>query len=831
MHQPVAAWWAAGWKQLNPNMLWFVDRRLDRREGDLPHQAVTFWRLYRETCDLVGNFDREFGWFEFRSMVAKDGWSGATLRFFERVSQPRVEFRRDRFGPFYPVEVSWGDLPLRRIVDAKVKVLDRHNEQLEIPDEQLAAVVAVVRRSLVAASCLLDEIATMWWTMPTLHPTGEPGETFYGRKPLYFLWFRDLFNRLATLNPEAAAIEVRQWPANDVYFFGKLSIYAAMLPKVVSASQATALFKELSDEIFWEPRCQRELLFTLRARWTDLTSRQRRLIERRIAKGPARWKEEKASDFRRRRAVYSAARLAWLELNGCPLTPATSKSLEKLKGVDPNWSDSWAGDADRSLDSRGGMVARITDTRGIESVPIGKIVDEARRKTESRHGELQDFHPFEGLVAAQPFRSLAALRSALRNGDVPTDFWESLLANWPEATSLKLRWLAAYTVSNLPADALESLKYSVPRWFQKHLEALAEADRVRALAIFDKVIAVYVAAGPEVIKSSVGNTTIGGVIRDRSEVSIGKAINSPIGVLAEAIFNLMPDEPTENGPMPDGIEDRLSVLFGAKGDGGGHAACVLAQHFPWLDNWFSDWSSRVLRPMFALAHPLSEAVWHGYAAADRWPSTQTLRILCPSLLTLLKGEVVWDLDESEKRRLVQKMVILTRPRNDGGSLVSFKQAREVLIALDDKEREDAIWILGNIVSEKGAWNSFVKPFIEKAWPHQVKYRTERASRGFARLIEQSGDDFPYAVRALHSLLRPVTHLDMITYRLSKESEESTNDFAHRFPTETLVLLNALVADDRSQLPYELGKALEVIAEAAPALRQTKEWRRLYDLTL
>ena len=72
---------------------------------------------------------------------------------------------------------------------------------------------------------------------------------------------------------------------------------------------------------------------------------------------------------------------------------------------------------------------------------------------------------------------------------------------------------------------------------------------------------------------------------------------------------------------------------------------------------------------------------------------------------------------------------------------------------------------------------------------------------------------------------------MITYRLSKEPEEGTNDFAQRFPAETLQLLDALVADDRSQMPYELGKALEVIAESDPALRRTREWRRLNDLTV
>lgn len=587
----------------------------------------------------------------------------------------------------------------------------------------------------------------------------------------------------------------------------------------------------MDDRVFWDPYCQRELLLTLRARWTDFTSRQHRSIERRIVKGPARWKEEKTSDFRRRRAVYSAERLAWLELNGCALTPVTAKTLAGLKGVDPSWSEDWARGAARSFDSRGGMVERVTDTRGIESVPIAKILDDARSKTENRHGELRDFRPFEGLVTSQPFRALAALRFALRSGEVPTNFWEALLSKWPDGTSLRLRRLAANTLCELPADALETLRYYVPRWFEKHLKALADADRAGALATFDRVIAAYVAAAPNVTTSGVGHTSVGGVIQDRSEVSVSKAINSPIGQLAQALWELMPNTATERMPMPDGVGERLELLFGASGDGGGHAACVVARHFAWLDYWFSEWSDRILRPMFAIDHPLSEAVWHGFATSPSWPSTKTLKILCPHLLAVLKGKSTWQLDESEKRHWVQKMVVLTRPENEGGPPVSFKEAREVLVAIDDKGRGDALWMLGNIASEQGTWNNFVKPFIEQAWPRQVKFRTENVSRGFAHLIERSGDNFPDVVRTVIGLLRPVAHLDMITYRLSKEPEDGTNDFARRFPTETILLLHALIADDRSQMPYELGKALEIIAEADPKLRRTKEWRRLYDLAV
>src|SRR3546814_17977573 len=107
-------------------MLWFVVRRLDRREGDLPQEAVTFWRLYLESCDHGGNSDREYGWFDFRSVVGKEGWSGATLRFFERVSQPRGEFSRDSFGRSYPVAQRWDTLQLRQRMNATAGVWDRH---------------------------------------------------------------------------------------------------------------------------------------------------------------------------------------------------------------------------------------------------------------------------------------------------------------------------------------------------------------------------------------------------------------------------------------------------------------------------------------------------------------------------------------------------------------------------------------------------------------------------------------------------------------------------------------------------------------------------------
>jgi hypothetical protein len=829
MHEPAAVWWAAGWKQLNPQLIWFVQRRLHSENPEVPKQALTFWNLYFEGSNRGELRDRQFSWYDFTSMVKAQGWSGPLLRFFGKIAQPQVEFNRRDYGVNYPTEQSWNDLPLAQLVNTKLKLLDRHNDKIHIPSENLAEFLVVMRQSLVTASTLLAEIETDFWQMPTLHSETGHGEAYHGHKAQFFLWFRSLFVQLIRIDSRLAAVEARSWPVNDKYFFGKLSIFAAMHPTVMTPTQVCDLFSALEDDIYWDHHHQREFLFTLRSRWDEMSEVQRRSIEGRILKGPPKWKNEKPTEFRRRRAVYSAERLRWLELNDCPLTPTAKLKLDGLKKVDPQWSEEWAKNADGSYEGRSGTVERVIDTQGIETVAIGAVLDAARAKTERRFGEFRDYRPFDGLVNLRPFGALSALRRELRQGRAPTDFWQSLLTNWPDETALRLRWLLAETIERLPNEALLSLRHYLPRWLQKHWGGLADANRPRALRLFDSVSKVYINAEREITKSAIGETTVGGVVQDRSQVSMSKAINSPIGVLTQTFWHLMPETANVDGPLPEGVAERLEGLISANGDGGGHAVCVIMSHFPWLDHWFSEWTHRVLLPVLLVKNPLSEAAWHGYAYSQHWPSTKTLKVLCPSLLALLKGDAQWTLEQSERRTLIQKMVVLMRPENAGGPLISFEAAKLVFMALDEQGRSDALWMLGKIASEASGWDTFVKPFIEHAWPRQVRFRTEKTSSSFANLIESSGDSFPDAVRTIIGLLKPVPHLSSVIYRLSKKSDEGSLDFAQKHPSETLMFLDALVPNDRSQMPYGLEVALQMISDAAPALQRTKAWRRLSDL--
>lgn len=827
MDEPAAVWWAAGRTNLNPNLLWQIKRRLGDKKNKLSPQSRTFWRFFVALADQRRRDTHDLRWYELKEMVEIEGWNYHSIRKFEHITEPYVTVARGTFKiPFAPRE-NWKNLELQSIVDLEVIVLDRHGDKLSISDDYLKDAVEIVSHSLVNCASLMAAIGSRWWGPPTFHPTGEVGEEFHGTKVQYYLWFKSLFDRLIGIDTLAAKHELNSWNRNDSIFFGKLCIFYATDLRLMLRKEAFELFVNLGNAVFWDREHQRELLFSLKALWLDLNPRQRRRIEAKIIRGPEKWSGEKNSEFRIRKASHSASRLRWLQLNGCELNAASVRKLDKLRSIDKRWSDDWARAADDSLGSRGGMVARITEPQGLESLPISQIISVAERKTEDRFRELADYRPFVGLVEIAPFKALSALRRSLKAGKFPKRFWENLLFDWPEGTSLRLKWLLAETIAQLAPHNATKLRHYAPDWLKKNITLLAASNRARALSVFDCICEAYFTAPPETLASGVGTVSVGGVQQDRSEVSISKAINSPGGKLAEALWELLP-KPRKGKAMPKYLSDRFERLFSLPGYGGGHAVAVVSQHMGWLDYWFSDWVRHGLLPLFDPQNALSEAAWHGLAYDRNGLSHTTLQLINSSFLGVLRGNVSWTLDQQEYRQHIHRLVALSQPDLKKGAITKFSDVRDVLIAIDDLGRSEAVSALSNIMQSKKNWLTFVKPFLAQAWPKQLAYRGEMSSRSFASLLAESGDEFPDAAKVIVPLLRPVSHLDMFTHYASKDDEK--HDFARKFPTDTLAVLVALIDENRPTVPYGLPKVLDAIAEAEPSLKRRIDWRRLRDLT-
>ena len=67
--------------------------------------------------------------------------------------------------------------------------------------------------------------------------------------------------------------------------------------------------------------------------------------------------------------------------------------------------------------------------------------------------------------------------------------------------------------------------------------------------------------------------------------------------------------------------------------------------------------------------------------------------------------------------------------------------------------------------------------------------------------------------------------------LVQQNGEEEGTLATRFPDAVLALIDKLVPNNPSQIPYQLDIVIEMIAEAKPSLRQDSRWRRLNNVVL
>jgi hypothetical protein len=127
-----------------------------------------------------------------------------------------------------------------------------------------------------------------------------------------------------------------------------------------------------------------------------------------------------------------------------------------------------------------------------------------------------------------------------------------------------------------------------------------------------------------------------------------------------------------------------------------------------------------------------------------------------------------------------------------------------------------------IVNDLKKWRTFGKPFIQKAWPRELKFQTATSSRNFAHLAEEADNNFPDVVKTILPLLGPVDHLDMLVYGGTRAG----NPLATRFPAAMLSLLDRVIPNEPRVPPHNLRQMLDMIVLAEPTLRQDERWLRL-----
>ena len=822
--EPAAMWWAGDYKSLHPQLLRRVEWHFKKR-ADFTNFGRRAWSLLLERYRYSPESRHDDGWYSFTLRLEQEGWTRQTIRDFGRAVQPYLSSRRPSRASFPPAT----DTVIERlddVIDFDVEYPGYNRDKVNVSSEVLPIVFEIARKGLERAADLLTEIDKRYWRTVSFIPDDEPGTRYLNKASKYFHWVRDLFDRLAAENSDVARDEVRRWRYNDKYFFNKFRIYAWMNSTVVPGRDVAEGLLSLPDDVFWELSHRRELLHTLRARWSEFGNGPARKIESRIVKGRKPWRDEKKHDYRTRVRTTAATILEWLDRNKCQLSRQTLRRVQRLKAHIPNWRDSQADSPDRGLDSRSGFTETDTDPTVLLDTPLSQVAALAEQYSHEDPFATVHHQPFQGLVQTRPRRALIALRLEMRHGRLHRRLWSSLLNGWPPGTSERLLAVCGGRLVSLADKDLIALRSEVARWCREHSPRLVPKYSSLAYRLFDRFLNLLLAAGDESTTSALGDVSIAGQTVASSRRTIEHAINSPIGDLTNGLLQIVNgSEPKKGSGIPVQIKCRFERLLGSPGEGADHSAIMLAQNLSLLYHIDSDWTSERLVPLFNPDHHFGEPVWNGLLNARCIPAPKLFVLLKPYLMRVFDSAQDWTWDhDTATSKLVEFLVSASSKKRHNASYVSYQEVRAALRKVDDAARSHAVWLLAQIATSKQDWESFGRHFIEKAWPRESRCQTPEASRQFAFLAEQSGDQFPSVVKAIRPFLVHADDLDLTVYGLSEDNGKAS--LASRFPADALELLDRLISDAPKAVPYELGEVIASIADAAPDLRDDQRWRRL-----
>ena len=807
-HQPAALWWAAQQSKLHPDIQQRIQWALRQEAARFTPAIRDGWRMLL-ACWQQSVIDPSLLRYEIDGKAKAEGWSPSLVR-------EAVSLYRPILIVSHPVSIKAPEsnttLTLSDIVRFDVDY-PRPHESLSIPPEMLGYAVELFRQQLEHAIQLEREISgreELYFdtTRPDDGETlSEDGYNLTG----HLVTFTNMVAGLAVVDRDAAKREVARWSWMNDQLFKRLRIWAAGRVELTTPEEAGQIFLDLDDETFWLSKQERDLLFSLRDRWSKMPPPMIAKIETRLCQGHFPWGEQR-EDRDELIAHYRLNRLHWLSTRGVVFSFDYEAEVAALRTRAPNWTERSSEHTAQPQVSRVYSVQTDTSPIPLEQLPIGEVLEAARALGQHDFDSHVQRQPFRGLAKKRPARALSVLTDAGRKGVFASWAWSALLSSESSAApSPRILSAIGCRLARLTSVQLSEIAHPVSEWLNdKGERLLLECPRVFDL-VWNAMIRAL-AAAPDVKRFS---------RPDRGWVDEG--LNRPAGRMVSALFKDPASkafEPTMS--LPDAWKGRLDQLLALSGDHRPHAIAMMTPQLNWLFQTDPDWVGDKLLPLADGEGDDSQAFWAGYFWGARTPQLSLYHRLKPAFITLARQKG----HRREHANQLAGMLLAGWGIDDGNpgsvQLISDVELREILIHADDDLRTQMLWHLERWVLEPdGDWGNRLVPFLARVWPRQRDVRTMRVSGRLADLALAIPNRFPEIVKAILPRLVPIKgHLLRSTPFLDGEAS-----IAGRHPEALVDLLYAILAEDPVDWPYEIGKILSQLAEQP----ETRDDLRLAEL--
>ncbi|BEN29015.1 SIR2 family protein [Serratia marcescens] len=831
LDSPAMAWWAIRKISIHPLLLQNIERNIDH-SASIHKRSRQLWSLILEHHRDPRNRRYDVDWYDLKARITNQGWTAGVLRDFRRVMAPRLEMKSPYgLGEVRPPSDSWEEIHFSKLGQFEVVFTNRHDDNLDVPDNVLLQVFSALEEQLIIAAGMLEDIDTSYFPIPSCYPERDvDGEENFSKGADVLIWFVQLFDRIAEKWPELANAHVTTWPVTEPFIFRKLRLYAFSKTAVFGTDRIAEEVLSIEQNSFWDTNITRELLFLLVDRWEEFPrENQNRIIER-ILTGPYQIPYLSEEELPKGREVLAAKYARYLELHGCELGTIYRDRLTAMINRIPGWNDRWATSVVISWGSRSGWISTDEKPDVISDLPVNEIIPKVKEVLKRDDDSFTRRRPFVGLIKENPRKALSALTIAGKIGDYPKELWSPMISELPADLKPRLKRMFLSRIARLPATTLVELRHTLSNWLEQNLAATLEFDEDLGWAVYDHVIEGILSGGADATRSGFGEVIRNGEVVIQSRRTFSHAINGPVGKCTQALFQVMPSEEKKAGSLiPYSIKSRIERLFTAPGEGADHAIAITTRNLNWLMFVDPAWAREWLIPILDLKHPAAEPAWNGYLHCNDMPSTAVAELIKPCFLNLIPWieSLSWEKDYSVRASQWLGLMRIFHP--DEPFSPSRNEMRSILRALSDEARNRFISWLG-LVGQKNesGWVKYVIPLIREDWPKERQYRTTSSVKAWVGLLDDTGDKFPEVYDSVKTYLVPIETIDHLFYRFTRELG-GKGAIAAIFPETTLDLLDKITPQIFTRTSGELQKILELIEDTDTSLIKDSRYLRLIAL--
>lgn len=798
LDRPMVAWWVCRHYLLHPSFIRRLEWELSRGRV-LPSKAISIWRVIEQVFATILSPDPDFDgrFFDIKNQIKNEGWSQSVLLGLEKTLSARLTVRRPSgICSVKPPLDEWEDIHISHIADFNVAFCDFHGEEFDIPDVHLQDVLKIAELQLLRAVVLLGELPETFLPVPSCYLEQKiDGDSVdnLDAKDMYFLWFVGLIQRAFKECPDFVRQRVLSWPRNESYFFSKLLMFIYAQPSLFTASDAANLLSELHQSVFWDRGLLPELLNLIRGRWEEFSPTERDMLAQRILAGPEHQIDYSDDMLRLRAALYAK----WLEMNGCIFSLAQSNSILQLVSKIDGWSDEWVSDLTHGNRGHAYRVVYDDNPGELLDLPAHQVINHLQQFGGAGDKRFIERRPFWGLIKQKPRKALAALSFKLRENQCETLLWGELLEAWPENAGVRETCLCAARLQRFTEDNLSAVFPKIVRWMGQNWEAIYRKNSTFAWAFYDQISGC---CRLEVNALSDREATS----KVRFDYSSG-----PAGQMADVLLNVMPSLATDEASSDEFLR-RFEGLLSIEKAVAQQVATSLTENIGWLHEKYPEWVFRVMVPWFDLKDQFAEAVWSALIRTNAIYKPALREEMKPFLLNGFPLVADWQWSPSLLCLFVQRFIRLVIFSDDAEQERMAINVRRNLIQMDDQSRSAVVQFLSSVGRDNDdGWCIFVIPFIQKYWPKNIKFKTEKTINAWLYLLSNSGEKFPVVLRVVKGHLGPVTTgLALLNFTRSAKDEKS---LAELFPAEVLEMVQHVKPQRASFGLYGLSELIDSLS--------------------